>query len=257
MDGLLSYYFLTHDETAADQITGMLDWIIAEGTMGKYGHMAHLALYDAEQYAKQREGYMENKVRKGVHCYMQLDPHLYLFAYNYTGEPGYRDQWNLLMEGVKELKVREGSIIWGLTSLHHRTNMAQLTEAINAPRKGRAPEAVKDLTAEALGGGKIRLTWTAPQGEAWRYQVKWADKKIVERLNFDRDKRTFQFDPKDHVNWWAANNVEGEPKPGAAGTKETMTVEGVAPGTRFFAVRSFDAASNRGALSNVMQTEVK
>jgi hypothetical protein len=116
---------------------------------------------------------------------------------------------------------------------------------------------VKDLAAEALGGGKAKLTWTVPAGGPVRYQAKWADKEIVERLLFDRDKRAFAFDPKTHANWWAANNVEGEPKPGAAGAKETMTVEGAAPGKRFFAVRSFDAASNRSGMSNVVEVEVR
>jgi hypothetical protein len=36
-----------------------------------------------------------------------------------------------------------------------------------------------------------------------------------------------------------------------------MTVEGLAPGRRCFAVRSFDAASNRSALSNLAEAEVK
>jgi hypothetical protein len=256
MDGLLSYYSLTHDETAADQITGMLDWIMAEGTVGKYGHMTHFALHNAELYAQQRERYMEG-VRKGTHCGMQLDPYLFLFAYNYTGEARYRDQWSSLMDGLKELKVQEGSIIWGFVHLHYRTNLAQMTEVINAPRTGQAPEAVKDLAAESLGGGKVKLGWTVPGGAPARYQAKWADKQIVERLQFDIQKHTFAFDPVDHANWWAANNVEGEPQPGAAGAKETMTVEGVTPGKRFFAVRSFDAASNRSALSNVVEVEVR
>jgi hypothetical protein len=34
------------------------------------------------------------------------------------------------------------------------------------------PEAIRDLSAEALGGGKVRLTWTAPAGGAGLYQVK-------------------------------------------------------------------------------------
>jgi hypothetical protein len=36
-----------------------------------------------------------------------------------------------------------------------------------------------------------------------------------------------------------------------------MTVEGVTPGGRCFAVRSFDAASNRSALSNIAAVEVR
>jgi hypothetical protein len=87
--------------------------------------------------------------------------------------------------------------------------------------------------------------------------VKWADKRIVERLLYDPEKGSFAFGPKGHANWWAANDVEAEPKPGAAGAKESMTVEGVTPGKQYFAIRSFSAASNRSGMSNVVEMEVK
>ena len=62
---------------------------------------------------------------------------------------------------------------------------------------------------------------------------------------------------KEHANRWAANNVAGEPKAGAAGTKETMIAEGVTSGKGFFAIRSFDAASSRSALGNNVEVDVK
>jgi len=116
---------------------------------------------------------------------------------------------------------------------------------------GEAPAPSSKLSElEALGGGEVRLTWTAPRGAPARYQVKWAEKLIVELLKWPDEKDT-------RANWWAANNVEGEPKPGAAGAKESMTVEGVTPGKKSFAIRSFDSVSNRSAMSNVVAAEVK
>jgi len=60
-------------------------------------------------------------------------------------------------------------------------------------------------------------------------------------------------------NWWMATNLEGEPSPGAAGTAERFVVTGVpaaADGGRLYvAVRSFDAAWNRSAMSNLAVPE--
>jgi hypothetical protein len=51
--------------------------------------------------------------------------------------------------------------------------------------------------------------------------------------------------------------VVNEPPPGTAGTRQSMIVEQVSPGTRWFAVRSFDASGNRSAVSNEAHVEVK
>ena len=113
-----------------------------------------------------------------------------------------------------------------------------------------APEAIKDLTAKSLGGGRVQLFWTAPAGQPVRYQVKWVDLPMVERLNWPDQKGN-------KANWWAANHVAGEPKPGPAGAKESMVVEGIPAGRRCFAVRSFDAASNRSGIGNLTEVEVR
>ena len=52
-------------------------------------------------------------------------------------------------------------------------------------------------------------------------------------------------------NWWMATNLTGEPAPAGAGTKESFAVTGVPANATHFAVRSFDNASNRSAMSNV------
>ena len=117
------------------------------------------------------------------------------------------------------------------------------------------PAAVKDLAAEALGGGKVKLTWTAPgndgdKGTAAEYQVKFSAKEIKEHCDWrnEADKA---------VSFWAATNCKNEPKPAAAGAKETYTAEGVPAGTCWFALKSYDGQPNQSDLSNVVKVEVK
>ena len=98
---------------------------------------------------------------------------------------------------------------------------------------------------------------TSCNGAPGRYQIKYSDRRIVANLNFDREQRTFEFDPKANVNWWAADNVTGEPGAGTAGKQQSMTRMGIAAGKRLFALRSFDAANNRSSISNLAEIQVK
>jgi hypothetical protein len=114
---------------------------------------------------------------------------------------------------------------------------------------------VGDLKASGGGGGKVRLTWTAPKddsGAAARYQVKWADLPIEDYGKYDYR----QDEGKKHC-WWITHNVSGEPAPGKPGKAESFTVADLAPGTYYFALRSFDAESNRSGMSNVVKVDVK
>jgi len=117
------------------------------------------------------------------------------------------------------------------------------------------PAAVKDLAAEALGGGKVKLAWTAPgddgeKGQAAEYQVKYSAKEIKEHSDWrtEADKA---------ISFWAAANCKGEPKPAAAGAKEAYTAEGLAPGTYWFALKTYDKQPNQSDLSNAVKVEVK
>ena len=133
------------------------------------------------------------------------------------------------------------------------------------------PAAIKDLAVEPQGGGKVKLTWTAPAGAAaaW-YQVKYTPaEKLVERIAGWPD-RTEPL-PQSRKDWldraaafnarqrsfWAAINLPGAPKPGAAGGKESMVVEGLPAGKLNFGIKSWDAFDNMSELSNVVQAEVK
>ena len=133
----------------------------------------------------------------------------------------------------------------------------QLIYELAHPRKDQQPpEKVADLKAQPLGAGRVRLTWTAPGdgsgGKASVYQVKHAPRPMVP---FDDYK--FPADRGSKWTWWAGYNVAGEPAPGRPGTKEAMTISGVPTGTRYFAVRSRDAAPNESAISNVVNIDVR
>ena len=124
------------------------------------------------------------------------------------------------------------------------------------PRKDAgAPSVVGDLTAK-VAGDKATVAFTAPGdqggGNVVRYQVKCSDKPIVDYETF-----LLKFAANEDAtvtNWWMAKNLEAEPRPKAAGTKESFVVTGVPQGARYFAVRCFDDSSNRSAMSNVAET---
>ncbi|MCG3178963.1 MAG: hypothetical protein BIFFINMI_01293 [Phycisphaerae bacterium] len=132
----------------------------------------------------------------------------------------------------------------------------QLFFALAHPRGDAAPPAaVADLAAEALGGGRVKLTWTAPAdvgGKVARYQVKFAPLPMV-----DYDRYTYPDDHGKRWTWWAGYNVPGEPDPPAAGEAQSMIVADVPAGVRYFALRSRDDSANQSAISNVVKVEVK
>jgi hypothetical protein len=152
---------------------------------------------------------------------------------------------------------------------------AAALQAFRHPKADRTPPAaVSDLKAEALGGGKVRLTWTAPggdgrEGRAVRYQVKHSTAKIVERVQGWPDRS--EPPPADRKEWearatafnakqrafWAAATAFDAPWPQPAGSAETMTVESLPTGPSEFALKTWDGADNMSELSNVSRVDVK
>jgi hypothetical protein len=131
----------------------------------------------------------------------------------------------------------------------------QLIHELAHPRTDAEPPAnVTDLKAEALGAGKVKLTWTAPKDNTAvvAYQVKHAPNPMI-----DYEDYTYPADHGKKWTWWAGYNVAGEPKPGPPGATESMTVTGVPAGQRYFALRARDAAPNESAMSNVVRADVK
>jgi len=89
------------------------------------------------------------------------------------------------------------------------------------------------------------LQWTAPRddgaaGHAQAYELRYSTRPIT-RADFDR-----------------ATRVEAVQSPGPAGSRETFTVHGLVPGTRYyFALRAMDEAGNWSALSNVLTLQAQ
>lgn len=231
IQGLRSYWELTGSERTADQIYGMADFILEESSLGQWG-FNYVVLIDPEKNHAFRAAKYAEADRDAKHVSYGHLAWVLAWVHDRYGDQRFRTMIDEINREAYPYIPR------GFTGYY----------PVRSDKT--APEAVKDLAAKALGEGKVQVSWTAPLGDPIRYQVKWADKPLVERLDGPAEKIA-------KVNWWAANHVTGEPRPGAAGTKESMTVEGIRPGTRYFALRSFDAASNRSEISNLTATEVR
>jgi exo-rhamnogalacturonan lyase-like protein len=153
--------------------------------------------------------------------------------------------------GVQRARLQD---FYGMGS--HGYWARQLVYELANPRKDSTPpEAINDLAAEALGGGRVKLTWTAPKddsGKAARYQLKHAPASFCVM-------RDYKF-PDDHGKkwtWWAGYNVSGEPVPNDPGKQQSVTVTGIPAGKRFFCLRSRDASNNESALGKIVELDVK
>jgi exo-rhamnogalacturonan lyase-like protein len=203
----------------------------------------------------------------GDSWYTKWWPDVLARGYKLTGDPGLR---------ATSLEI----LWWGMARVYkHRPNVKRdecpryawvhtntkgdwisptaVTFGVGASqrRDAAAPKPVSDLAAKSLGGGKVELTWSAPAdvggGKVVLYQVKHAPKPIKDYLEI---KHLEEF--RKVIYWNMAKNVAGEPVPGAAGTKEKLTVT-VKPGKRYFVLRSEDAEINRSKLSNTVTVDVK
>ena len=150
-------------------------------------------------------------------------------------------------------------------------NVAAAHHAVAHPHLDQTPPAtITDLSAEALGDGKVKLTWTAPgddgtDGSAAWYQVKYSAAPIVERVSGWPDlteplpvdeqqwhQRAESFNARQRA-FWAAQNVDGEPTPSRAGTHESFIVNGLDSGKHYFAIKTWDDGPNISGLSNVAE----
>jgi hypothetical protein len=231
IQGLRAYHELTGDERTADQIYGMADFILDESSIGPWG-FKYVVMIDPEKNKADLAAARAKADLDGKNTSYGNLAWVMAWVYRHFGDERFR------------------TVIDGINPKAYPYVPRAYTGYYPERTDKTPPAAVTDLAAEALGGGQVRLTWTAPAGVPVRYQVKWADKPIVERLAYPAEK-----DAK--ANWWAATPVLRVPKPGATGAKEACVVESIPAGSRVFAVRSFDAAANRSALSNLAQVVVK
>ncbi len=105
-----------------------------------------------------------------------------------------------------------------------------------------APSSITDLAVSNPTTFSVDLTWSAPgddgdTGIATSYDIRYSLLEIMKR------------------NWFfTTTQVQGEPTPSSSGTQESMTVEDLSPGTRYyFAMRTSDEIPNVSDLSNVVE----
>lgn len=118
--------------------------------------------------------------------------------------------------GHHAAEMQEQSLMW----LYFNKNAVKVWNYVN-------------LNVQNNGGGSYTLSWTVPQG-AQQYQIKYADKPIVDWLGFNRFTRVFQYDPASHAPFFAASNINNNPAPQAGGTTQTFTVTGLNAATDFY-----------------------
>ena len=115
------------------------------------------------------------------------------------------------------------------------SNVAQVTMLVDVT----APAAVSDLAAGTAGAFSANLTWTASgdddqAGAATSYDIRFATSPI------------------DNGSWAGATAVPNVLVPAPAGSAESLSVDGLQPGTTYyFAMKVADEEDNVSGLSNV------
>ena len=70
-------------------------------------------------------------------------------------------------------------------------------------------------------------------------------------------KKAEDYTSKQEICFWAAKDVPGAPRPGKAGTKESLTLDKLAPGTYYFALVAWDGNLSSSPTSNGVSAQVK
>lgn len=201
--------------------------------------------------------------------------------------------------GDAELKKRFDDYMTNKVSRAAGTTWGNLCSWVLSMKGGRdkAPDPVTDLKCVDTGRDTLSFEWTAPKaygasGKAARYFLKYTTKPVtrwacVNNPNppedpwLDRAMHIYKpecwhpdFLKKDA--WWMGTHVEGEPVPGAPGSREKCRVTVVKPfnyyglpldrmpkvaslpaGTYYFAVCSYDEDNNLSDLSNTVTVELR
>ena len=248
-DGLREYWNLSNDETAWDLMLGMTDFCIDEAFLNDrlgFRYTIPADLQASRKTLAEERAKAETAELGGYRAWQMFRP--LAWAYLHTGDEQYHDVF------VKMCRAAKNATIWrhpgspGPDDSDWGYLCDQVRDLPDAAKPDSVPPVpITDLRAKALGDGKVQLTWTTP-AETARLWIKYADKPMVHRLNLPEQART-------HANWWAAENVTGEPSP-EPGKTQTMIVDGIAAGTKAFAIRAFDAAGNRSAIGNNVSVDV-
>ncbi len=224
----LGRYYRHHpEEEVRDAILGMCDWLYYDVALAAKGFSYQWRTNNPGR----RSGSGNRAMSTMAWAYLATGRKRYLEAADLHGQGKLRN-WYLSGFGQEYVNVKRG----------------KRADAV-------APGQIKNLAAEVLGGGKVKLTWTAPgddgaKGTAAEYQLKQASLPI-------KDHSDWRTEAGKTLSFWAATNCKGEPAPAAAGTAESHTVEDLKPGLHWFAVKAYDEQPNQSDLSNVVKIEVK
>ena len=102
------------------------------------------------------------------------------------------------------------------------------------------PAPVSDLAVKSLLLTQVELTWSATGDDGMSGQANGYDIR-------------YSTTPISPDNWDDAQQAVGEPKPKAAGEKETFAVSGLEPDTTYyFAMKVMDNVGNLSTLSNIV-----
>jgi WD40 repeat protein len=137
---------------------------------------------------------------------------------------------------------RDREIFFGIKVIDAALNISELSNvAVWTPHDSAPPARIADLRIAEIQGDRITLVWTAPgedqmRGRALRYDIRYSEYPLTD------------------ANWTAAAPAPNPPTPDAAGTPQTYTLSGVAPGLAgYIGIRAIDGQGNLSALSNVVE----
>ncbi|MEI8361012.1 MAG: hypothetical protein WCG01_02705 [bacterium] len=160
-----------------------------------------------------------DKIRMSVHDVSRAAR----WGYEHTGDSSILDKGNSFLWGIQS----ETGCTAYPSELQDQTLMyAYFNKATIPTWQTIVPNVVDN------GGGSYTLNWTVPAG-AKEYQIKYADKPIVEWLGFDKNTRAYQYDPANYTAFFAANNITNNPVPVTAGTVQSITLTGLPSNQNF------------------------
>lgn len=160
-------------------------------------------------------------------------------AFQLTGEP--TPVLNALQSVLIEGLLDETTYAAAITSVDDAGNRSAVSNIVVISTPGIPPGAITNLLAFSPGKTTMELDWTAP-----------AEDGTSGTAVAEYDVR-HSASPIDAVNFDAATDVDNEPAPAAPGTKQSMTINGLATNTvHYFAIMSKDNVGTTSLISNVV-----
>jgi len=145
----------------------------------------------------------------------------FFIVHEYTGDIGWKNKFEVLLRSFTKRYGRD----WPLASSYSAA--AVVYKVLHSDSRPKLVDVPVQIQAD--GRGKMVLSWTVPEG-ALSYRIKYVEnKKIVDWLHFNPARNTFGVDPARNWPWFAAASLTDPPKPGPAGTAESLTLVDMDP----------------------------